>query len=527
MNEEDRAHLVSKLATFSNKDVHSCHADVVKSAVHGRCLSTEERDNLQKVVSAAGAGFFRLTLEAQIRMLVDRLRTLAPMDDRPREPIPAGDVRPNAVAGIPETGLTRTGKFDFRAGDRVVVGGLSTKPEANGAVGTVVAPGYDVRRGRVCVRAQRQAIELGQAQVQQEAVLHLAVRPCHLKLVRHVADERVAAFVRPRGDVEERTVGWCRVNGFDEVEGSGGRLWAGPWYCDLEADEREQLLEKHADASEGAAAAAASSAAPTGAAAEAAPPAGDRARSEPEDVESDAESVEEAGEESEGFAEGLADADAHEALDAALGAALGEFSTASLAAGKAAEPPRLRPSRFHVLGCDRFSCISCPPLGELQEMEMDDDDDDELCVAAPPDDGLPDDGLPEDGLPGGTAAEGTDPAGALRADYANADWPEDLDAMAHPELHDVLATAEDLFGDLFDDLALDDVDMQSTSMEETEGETEPEDLLDEGTAAPPPPPLPLGQVAEAEAEDEDDVFDRLLTVTDSGQPAISERLAQR
>jgi len=230
MDKDEQDNLRSRLSSMSNRELQSCYRDVATAAVQARCLSMLECEDLEKVVKSAEVhGMSRNTRESQMHMLIDRIRAV-PGDDRPREPIAADTT--NAAAGLPQTGLSRTGKYDFRAGDHVEVHGLSSRPEANGAYGIIVQPGYDAARGRCFVRARREG---------DRPPFTLAVRPCNLRLTRHKTDESPVVFVRPRGDIEQRTVGWCRTNGFDNV--SDGQLWAGPWWDGFTSAERQSLLQ--------------------------------------------------------------------------------------------------------------------------------------------------------------------------------------------------------------------------------------------------------------------------------------------
>lgn len=50
------------------------------------------------------------------------------------------------------------------------------------------------------------------------------------------------SFYRPDGDIEEKDVGWCKSNGFFQIEGD---LWSGPWYYRHFPDERPEVKMPH------------------------------------------------------------------------------------------------------------------------------------------------------------------------------------------------------------------------------------------------------------------------------------------
>jgi len=216
------ADLASQLHTLSDQDLQASWDETTESAVQRRCLSSQELAEMTGILHGMEQSFARETIQAQLRMLLDRI-SKTPADDRPIQPLRGMD-GPSVTGGSstcqldPTTGrdsafqhgvgaygLTRTGRYDLRPGDHVRIHALSGRPELNGCAGVVVAPAFDQESGRSCVRVDLTLV----------GVVH--VRPAHLKLVLYAWDEAAVQFVRPSGALTSTTVGWCRTNGFDEV----------------------------------------------------------------------------------------------------------------------------------------------------------------------------------------------------------------------------------------------------------------------------------------------------------------------
>ena len=176
-----RGDLADKFGLFSDSDLDSCYDDVVLALVTSRCLSVHELDQLTDAIARAGDRR-RAATEAQLHMLLDRVRTIADEECTWEPPAPGCS---NAACGIPQTGLTRTGCVDIRLGDCITLKELESRPALNGLSGIVVAPGYSSPSGRVAVRVcERDGTELG-----------LSVRPRNLILTLYAHDETGASLV--------------------------------------------------------------------------------------------------------------------------------------------------------------------------------------------------------------------------------------------------------------------------------------------------------------------------------------------
>lgn len=233
----DPKNLAPQLNTLSDSALQTCWNDTTVLAVQRRCLSLQELAEMSDMLSVGGEeGSARETTEAQLRVLLDRIDK-APDDDRPIQPLavvegPSATSR-NSMEGIAEFGLTRTGRYDLRPGDRVSIHALSERPGLNGCAGVLIEPAFDIDSGRCCVRVDHGCVGV------------VRVRPARLKLVLYAWDEAAVQFVRPSGALTSRTVGWCRTNGFDEVRpGVHGELpvFAGPWWEEMDAVERARVL---------------------------------------------------------------------------------------------------------------------------------------------------------------------------------------------------------------------------------------------------------------------------------------------
>jgi len=162
--------------------------ETTESAVLLRCLPSQELAEMTGILQGMDQSFTRETIEAQLRMLLDRI-SKAPADDRPVQPVrgtdekvgsstgplgPEATGRNNSVSqhGVSDYGLTRTGRYDLRAGDRVRIHALSGRPALNGCAGVVVAPAFDQESGRCCVRVDLTLVGV------------VRVRPAHLKETR-------------------------------------------------------------------------------------------------------------------------------------------------------------------------------------------------------------------------------------------------------------------------------------------------------------------------------------------------------
>ena len=243
--------LASQLHTLSDQDLQASWNETTESAVQRRCLSSQELAEMTGILHGMEQSFARETIQAQLRVLLDRI-SKTPADDRPIQPLRGVDgpslMGRNSTCqldpatgrnstfqhvGVSEYGLTRTGRYDLRPGDHVLIHALSGRPALNGCAGIVVAPAFDQESGRCCVR------------VEHESVGVVRVRPAHLKLVLYAWDEAAVQFVRPSGALTSTTVGWCRTNGFDEVRpGEHGEqpVYAGPWWEEMEAVDRARAL---------------------------------------------------------------------------------------------------------------------------------------------------------------------------------------------------------------------------------------------------------------------------------------------
>ena len=241
--------LASQLHTLSDQDLQESWNEATESAVLLRCLPSQELAEMTGILEGMDQSFTRETIEAQLRMLLDRI-SKAPADDRPVQPLRGMDAKVGSSAGplgagatgranslsqygVSDYGLTRTGRYDLRAGDRVRIHALSGRPELNGCAGVVVAPAFDQESGRCCVRVDLTLVGV------------VRVRPAHLKLLLYAWDDAAAQFVRPSGALSTTTVGWCRTNGFDEVrpaEQGGQPVYAGPWWEEMEAIDRARAL---------------------------------------------------------------------------------------------------------------------------------------------------------------------------------------------------------------------------------------------------------------------------------------------
>ena len=214
------------LSSVSEADLKSRYDEATAVAVRNRRLAAHEVGSMADMLSSAeDAGFGRETRESMLRMVLDRTRDL-PIDPPPCEPLSL--LATNADAGIPDRGLTRTGRFDFRPGDQVRLHLRATTPESLNDMAATVTERVDPAHGRCAVSVQR-----GTATV----VLH--VRPQNLRLTHYASDHTEARFVRPSGALDSRTVGWCRTNGFDEVRRG---VWAGPWWAEMSREDRGRAL---------------------------------------------------------------------------------------------------------------------------------------------------------------------------------------------------------------------------------------------------------------------------------------------
>ena len=242
--------LASQLDYLSDSDLQASWSETTESAVQRRCLSSQELAEMTGILHGMEQSFARETIQAQLRMLLDRI-SKTPTDDRPIQPLRGMD-GPSVTGGnsncqldsatgrnstfqhgVGEYCLTRTGRYDLRPGDHVRIHALSGRPELNGCAGVVVAPAFDQESGRCCVRVDLTLIGV------------VRVRPAHLKLVLYAWDEAAVQFVRPSGALTSTTVGWCRTNGFDEVRpGEHGEqpVYAGPWWEEMEAVDQARAL---------------------------------------------------------------------------------------------------------------------------------------------------------------------------------------------------------------------------------------------------------------------------------------------
>ena len=210
--------LAARLPSFSDDDLSSCYDDVTCAAIASRVLSAAKLDVMTDAlaVMAIDASAARAEMESQVCTVLTLLQEAVVVNDSTREPPPVPLT--NREVGLPDSGLTRTGKFDFRSGDKVQLTALDTRPALNGASGVIVEPGFEPASGRYCMVTIDD--ETG-------APLYLSVLPGNLRLTNHACDTNEAIFISADGEVTSRSVQWCRVNGFDEVV-SG--LWAGPWW---------------------------------------------------------------------------------------------------------------------------------------------------------------------------------------------------------------------------------------------------------------------------------------------------------
>ena len=223
--------LATKLVAFSDNDLESCYDDVTAACVASRCLSLSDLDALTDALAAAANR--RQAVETQLQMLLTRVRANPYVDQSVEQPAPGQSL---ADVGLPQTGLTRTGRVDLRPGDEVEIHGLSGRVELNGLSGVVVAPGYDANRGRCAVRVYER----------DQLPNHVTIRPANLLVIAYDPDESPVSLVRPTttraGEdvLEPRSVVWCRTNGFDEVD-AAARLWAGPWWADMSREHQARM----------------------------------------------------------------------------------------------------------------------------------------------------------------------------------------------------------------------------------------------------------------------------------------------
>ena len=112
--------LATKLVAFSDDDLESCYDDVTAACVASRCLSLSDLDALTDALAAAANR--RQAIETQLQMLLTRVRANPYVDQSVEQPAPGQSL---ADVGLPQTGLTRTGRVDLRPGDEVEIHGLS------------------------------------------------------------------------------------------------------------------------------------------------------------------------------------------------------------------------------------------------------------------------------------------------------------------------------------------------------------------------------------------------------------------
>lgn len=235
----------SRLTSISDVELESQFDDISASLVASRYLSLVDLDALTDSLALAAKSDWRSKLEAQVQMLMDqKLACLAcAYDDKPREP--PGPGWSNADVNLPQSGLTHTGRHDLRPDDAISIHGLTTTSELNSLAGVVVTPGYEAVTGLCSVHVHDQTGRL----------LALQLPPRNLLLTSYARDDTAVAFLRPRfagwdraprahdGHMEQRSVRWCRCNGFDEVD-AAARLWAGPWWEALQQGVRRAAIDR-------------------------------------------------------------------------------------------------------------------------------------------------------------------------------------------------------------------------------------------------------------------------------------------
>ena len=224
------AELWKALPDLPKEDFEDAYDEMLTGAVANAGMPPDVARELRAQLRGLKGRDRRSKMLNQMDLIIEQLEDMGSARTSHASAPPPTTERPasQAEAFVPEDPRAH----GMRCGDTVKVCGLTAKPELNGCTGKLIGT-FDTKSGRFPVRIKSRS----------SPDAEVKMKPSNLTLVEYMLDDMTCDFVRPSGDIEGKDVHWCRTNGFKQV---GRTVWAGDWWDQLSAAERESILARSA-----------------------------------------------------------------------------------------------------------------------------------------------------------------------------------------------------------------------------------------------------------------------------------------